>query len=123
MNKGSRSRVISKINYDENFDKIDFGHNSLKSIPDVSILIDGKRTEVNSNIKNKLYRRAKHLKETIKGGLCTKSECWKPNETNVRKMLNTEFKLQGHVEAFTKAMQVIGADPKDFDVERMRRGR
>lgn len=73
--------------------------------------------------KNAIYKKAKALRETVKSSLCSKTECWKPTEHNVKKMLNQEFKTKKHREAYIKHMKAIDADPGDYNVEGMRRGK
>ena len=70
--------------------------------------------------KNKIYKQAKELKESLRSDMCTKSECWNPTDRNVQKMLKNELQ-NPHTRAYKMAMQVIGADPKDCDLERLRR--
>lgn len=70
--------------------------------------------------KNKMYKQAKHLKEELRDTMCTKSECWKPDDKNINKMINNEMRNK-KVEAYKTAMKAIGADPKDCDPDRLRR--
>ena len=72
--------------------------------------------------KNKIYKQAKELRENLHNNMCTKSECWNPTDRNIQKMIKNELK-NPHTRAYKMAMQAIGADPKDYDVEKLRRGK
>jgi hypothetical protein len=88
-------------------------------------ITDEKGNEINlsSHQKNSLYSQAKKLESEIKESLCTKDECWTPNHKNVQKMINSEFQANGKIEKFQKAMKALGADPKEFNIEKLRRGK
>ena len=98
-----------------NYEKI-FGHSGPK-------IVDKQNNPVSlsSHQKNELYRKARILKEQIREGMCTKTETRIPNHRNVSKMLNSEFKLSSKMTEFRKSMEAIGADPKEFSTERLRR--
>ena len=81
----------------------------------------GNPIRLTSYQKNEIYRRAKDLKVQLADKLCTRQECSKATPERVNKMLNSEFKVAPQMEYFKKSMQAIGADPKDIDVERIRR--
>jgi hypothetical protein len=83
----------------------------------------GKECKLTSHQKNALYKQAKELRSKIKDNLCTRDECWDPNDRNVNKMIKSEFKVSDKIDYFTKAMKAVGADAKDYDIERMRRPR
>lgn len=83
----------------------------------------GNETKLSSQVKNSLYKQARALGEKIKKSLCTRDECWHPTEKNVDKMINSEFKISDQIDYFTKAMKAVGADPREYDIERMRRPR
>lgn len=86
-------------------------------------IVDEKGNPINltDRQKNALYSQAKELKQKISDGLCSRDECRIPNDKNVHKMINSEFKNSEKVETFRKAMKAIGADPKDYNIERWRR--
>lgn len=81
----------------------------------------GQEIKLTSYQKNEIYRRAKAMKESLSDKLCTKRECRNATPENVKKMLNSEFKSSTQMDIYKKSMQVIGADEKDCDVERLRR--
>lgn len=81
----------------------------------------GNKQNLSSYQKNELYRKARDLKLQIEKGICSKTETRIPNEKNVQKMLHSEFKIHNKIEEFKKTMKAIGADPKDYNVERLRR--
>lgn len=81
----------------------------------------GNKQTLSSYQKNELYRKARDLKLDIEKSLCTKTETRIPNEKNVQKMLHSEFKIEHKVNEFKQIMKAIGADPKDYNVERLRR--
>lgn len=108
------------IDYSENVgvapDKID--KQSIKVVDS-----KGRPVKLSEQQKSTLYGRAKELKEEIKSGLCTKDECFNPTENNVKKMLNSEFKLRPKVEVYNKIMRMLGADPREVNIETLRRGK
>lgn len=71
--------------------------------------------------KNRLYKQALEARSKLRDVLCTKNECAIPNERNVQKMLNSEFKNRELVDKYKNCMKAIGADPRDADPERIRR--
>ena len=81
----------------------------------------GNETSLSAYQKNKLYEKANRLRENIKETVCTREECRNPTDKNVQKMLNGEFKIKQDIETFRKSMQAIGADPRDYNVEKLRR--
>lgn len=83
----------------------------------------GREIRPNSFIKNKMWHEAKQLREEIRDGMCTKTECWRPDERNVNKMIRREFPLKDKVERYKKFMRALGPDEKDLNTERLRRGR
>ena len=97
----------------DNYERI-FGHSG----PKVDIFTEPPRS---SSKKNEDYRIANKLKEDLRDSLCTHTECDIPNDRNVKKMLYSEFKAKKKVEEFKNRMKSIGADPRDYDVNRLRR--
>lgn len=95
---------------------------SVKDKPQIQLIDDdGKKIDkVTFHHKNKIYKQAKQMKEDLKHVLCTKDECRDPTDRNVQKMLKNELQ-NPHTRAYKMAMQAIGADPKDCEVERLRR--
>ena len=81
----------------------------------------GNPAKLSSYQKNEIYRRAKSLKERLSEKMCTKVECSHATPERVKKMLNSEFRAHHEMDYYTKSMQAIGADPKDADIERIRR--
>jgi len=100
---------MSKIDYSENYD-----------VPVVKNQ-QGEQIKLSDYQKNALYNRAKELKGKLQEGLCTRDECNIPNERNVQKMLNSEFKIKKEVEEYKKCMKAIGADAREINIERIRR--
>lgn len=106
--------------------KVDYSEN--ESIPgenkkqDITLIDDDGKpiNRVTSFHKNKIYKQAKQLREDLRDDLCTRSECWDPNDRNVQKMIRNELK-NPRTRAYKMAMQAIGADPKDCDLEKLRR--
>jgi len=111
--KGDKRRPGDLKKYDRNFVKI-FGEGN-------SVDGGGCQVGLSSRTKNTLYREAKGLREKIKDNLCSKDECKDPNDKNVKKMINGEFKIQDDIQKYKKCMQAIGADPNDCNPERWRR--
>lgn len=81
----------------------------------------GRPITLTSYQKNEIYRRAKSMKESLSDKMCTRQECSKATPERVNKMLNSEFKASQQMDVYKKSMQAIGADPRDCDVERLRR--
>ena len=135
MSKGSKYRPVNSDRYGKNFETIFrkekvSGHVdyvptciSDNSSKDGVKLIDtaGNPVKLSSYQKNHFYKKAKEFKETIKGALLTEKECWNPSEHNVQKMLDREFRVKGHIDKLKQHMRAIGADPRDYDVEKIRR--
>jgi len=112
-------RIFGKkpeIDYSENFDEVE----KPKQETPIVVNKEGKPIKLTSYQKNSLYKLAKDLKEEIKSALCSKTECWKPTENNVKKMIEIEFKAYPKIDLFKKAMKAIGADPKDYNIDRLR---
>ena len=61
------------------------------------------------------------MKEQFVHGLCTVRETKEPTDKNVNKMIHSEFALKGKIDKFKQSMKAIGADPKDYNVEKLRR--
>jgi phosphoketolase len=76
----------------------------------------------NAYHKNKVYKQAKELRDKLRDILPTKDEHWNPTRENVNKVLTRELK-NPKIESFQLAMKSLGADPKDYNIERIRRGR
>lgn len=83
----------------------------------------GRPVKLNTYMKNKMYRRAKELREEIRGRQCTKSECWNPTQENVDKMIKSEMTHVNERKLYSAIMGNLGADPNDGSTERLRRGR
>jgi len=81
----------------------------------------GAPTVLKTYQKNGLYSKAKKLRSEISEGLCGKEECSSPTDKNVNKMIHSEFRLNPKIEEYKKCMKAIGADPRDYDVNRLRR--
>ncbi len=73
--------------------------------------------------KNFIYSQAKALKGDIRDSMCTHTETMIPNEANVKKMHDREFKSSKNREKYNKMMRSIGADPKDCSTEELRKRR
>lgn len=118
MGKGDTPRPVDKVAYDNNFDAINWG-------PEKTRIVDehNNPTKLSSRQKNVIYKKAKELKGELREALCTKTECFKPTEVNVRKMINSEMRVKHKVQLFKNSMKAIDADPRDFNVERIRKGR
>ena len=71
--------------------------------------------------RNKLYRQAKELKRKIRDSICTYDEAWIPSPENVQKFIKTDMRLKHEIRYFKDAMKAQGADPKEYDIERLRR--
>jgi len=111
--KGDKFRPVDTKKYDKNYVKI-FGESNAKDRC-------GNTTGLSSRQKNVLYSNAKKLREKIKDGLCKKDECKNPTDYNVRKMIGSEFTLKKDIETFKNSMKALGADPKEYNMERLRR--
>ena len=130
MSKGDNYRPTDLGKYGKNYDNI-FGNRKVsrstgrryhngptgKGVVD----IHGNPIKLSSRQKNAIYAKAKKLKSEIKDSLCTFKECQNPSERNVQKMIHGELKNK-NIEAFKKNMKAIGADPKDYNTEKLRRG-
>ena len=81
----------------------------------------GNQVNLSAHQKNAIYQKAQEMKEQIRGSLCTREELNKPTDRNVNKMIHSEMANTKKVELFKKHMQAIGADPRDYSVERLRR--
>lgn len=82
----------------------------------------GKQITLTPHQKNEMYRKAKELRDNIKHSLLTKDEHWHPTPANVKKFMEREGSKQmsEKITLFRKHMQAIGADPNDFNIEKMR---
>ena len=120
--EGSYNRAFGKKDI-----KIEYQRNPPEqgsSINSCITLIDdnGKKIEkITSYHKNKIYKQAKELQGELSESMCTKTECWNPNKENVNKMIKEMRNPK--IQAYKLAMKVIGADPKDYNPELLRRGR
>ena len=81
----------------------------------------GDRFNLSTYQRNELYRQARDLKSQIEEGLCSKQETRIANDKNVEKMLKSEFPLEHRIGKYKKIMRAIGADPKDYNTEKLRR--
>lgn len=97
--------------------------NAMKKVEVISDA--GEITRLTDNQKNVFYARAKLLKEKIRSALLSMAESHDASEHNVLKHLKTEStpEHQKNVEEFRNLMIALGADPKDFSVEKLRRAR
>lgn len=86
---------------------------------------DGREVTNNIRAKNSMYGEAKHLKEEIRGMLCSMDECWKPTKKNVDSMLSREMSPRGKqlIERYTNLMRAQGAPRSECGVEGLRRKR
>lgn len=102
---------------------IDYSESLAEQGPKNPRVVDqkGNETKLSDYQKTKLYDQAKKLRSEIEGSLCSKEECRTPTDQSVRKMIHSEFKAKEKVEEFKKVMKAIGADPRDYNVERFRR--
>ena len=82
---------------------------------------NGNQVKLSPYMKNKIYREAKELKGKIKDNLCTKGECWNPTNSNIYKMAHREMGMNPDKVRFDALMGNLGADPKDKNLERLRR--
>lgn len=94
-----------------------------KETPLKIVDLKGNPVSLNARKKNAIYAEAKHLREKIKDSLCTKNECWKPDDHNVNKMIKSEFASSDDVRKYRNMMKVVGAEPNDVSTERLRRRR
>ena len=119
------AKMSGMVTLDSQFESSDEFNDMPFTVGQPEKIVDeqGKECKLTSHQKNALYKQAKELKAKIKGSLCTRDECWDPNERNVNKMIKSEFKVSDKIDYFTKAMKAVGADAKDYDIERMRRPR
>ena len=81
----------------------------------------GRPVKLSSYLKNKIYRECKSMRNDIKDSMCTRNECDNPSEYNINKMKKNEFGNKGNISLYKKLMGNIGADPKDYSTERLRR--
>lgn len=136
--KGDRYRAVDKNKYDTNYSrifdgkrkkdiKVEYKRNPLEQAEQsgtvITVLDDnGKKIDkLTVWHKNKLYKQAKALKEELRDKMCTKSECWNPNDKNVQKMVR-EMR-NPRIQAFKMAMSAMGAEPRDCNPELLRRRR
>jgi hypothetical protein len=94
-----------------------------KDRPRDPIVVDvrGNPTKLSDYQKNHFHSEAKKLQDEIKGSLCSRDECRNPTDRNVQKMLKSEFPISQKIEGFKKRMQALGADPREYNVEKFRR--
>lgn len=83
--------------------------------------MQGNPIKLTGKQKDVIYKKAKELKSKISSGLCTHRELHDPTSHNVNKMLHSEMKLNKTNREFKDHMEAIGADPKDYSTERLRR--
>lgn len=95
-------------------------HEPVRRIYDVE---KGREVKLNDWQKNRIYSRAKELKESLKGSLLSKDECWNPTEANVAKMRKNEFSTNRKMAwlRYKDSMRAIGAEPSDYNQDRLRR--
>ncbi len=84
---------------------------------------DGREIKLTVQQQNALYRQAKEIRSKLPDQLVSKNDTHKTEGDAIKKMLGSEFKQHGNIEYMKKAMKAIGADPRDYDTERMRRRR
>lgn len=116
---------MPRINY--KIDEQGYGE-SLPSIRDrkpQARVVDksGRPQQLSSYQKNALYKQAREIKEKMKDGMCSKKQCWDTDERAIRKMQHSEMRMSPEIKKMKQNMKAIGADPRDFDPERVRRRR
>lgn len=72
--------------------------------------------------RNEMYRQARGLREEIRHGLITKSQHWNPSDSNVKEFMAREGSkgMAEKISLFKSIMKNVGADPKDWDIEKLR---
>ena len=94
---------------------------SVSKTPEYVVNKQGEHYNLSSYQKNGIYRLARDLRDNIKDSLCSKSECREPTDHNVKKMILSEFKAKKKIREFKDRMKAIGADEKDYCIDRLRR--
>jgi len=117
--KGDTPRPVDPKIYGKYYESIDWDHHEPTRI------VDGNKNplKLSSRQKNGIYKKAKELKAELRDALCTKTECFKPTDANISKMINREMKVKDKIDKFKKSMKAIGADPRDYNIELFRKGR
>ena len=82
----------------------------------------GRPQVLSARQKNALYHQSKNIQRTMKDGMCTKKQCWDTDERALLRMKG-ERGMKHEINYMKKAMKAIGADPRDYDPERLRRRR
>ncbi len=129
MGKGDKQRPTDLKRFADNYTSIfgdvkpgnGNGKSGYVSSPDNIVNTNGDKIKLRSWQKNEIYRKARELRAEIKEQICTRNECNDPSDRNVQKMLHSEFKAKKAIQQYKQSMKAIGADPKDVDVERLRR--
>lgn len=85
----------------------------------------GEIDRLTSYQKNDLYAKARVLKEKIREALLSQSELDDPSPENVMKHIKGESTKEHNdsITLFRDIMKSIGADPKDYSIEELRRGK
>lgn len=85
----------------------------------------GEIERLTSYQKNDLYAKARVLKEKIREALLSQSELDDPSPENVMKHIKGESTKEHNdsITLFRDIMKSIGADPKDYSIEELRRGK
>lgn len=73
--------------------------------------------------KNAFYRQAKSIRETLPDRMVSRNETHHTEGHAIKKMIGSEFKAHGQIKYMKECMKAIGADPRDYDAERLRRRR
>jgi len=85
----------------------------------------GEIDRLTSSQKNDMYARARMLKEQIREALLSQSELDNPTPENVQKHIKGESTKEHNdsITLFRDIMKTLGADPKDYSIEELRRGK
>jgi hypothetical protein len=81
----------------------------------------GDPIKLSSYQKNMIYKRAKELKEGMRGKMCTKFETHRTDERTVNKMLHSEFANHDKMREYNQSMKALGAQGKETDLNNYRR--
>ena len=73
--------------------------------------------------KDRLYSRAKELKDRIRGEACTVSEMDNPTPANIAKCSSEMDRLTPLKKEYRTIMRIIGGDPHDTSYSNLRRAR
>ena len=84
---------------------------------------EGRPITLTTQQKNALYRQAKAIRETLPDRLVSRNETHHTEGRAIQKMLGSEFKAHGQIKYMKECMKAIGADARDYDIERQRRRR